>query len=271
MPWDWLYGPGYWWFSGGLRHGIPAGRAGVAWHRSPWWFWQQLQRSAGGRRRTRGRARRRRHVGSRDRHRHRPSSFHPDQDHSYQIQAEVVDQSRRTIVGTGGCWSRASRSRFTFGPTAATIAWATRSSSALPRARSTRIAGRRQGNAPPAEDSIRRWPSPSKPKSAVGSCPAGRHGSGGTADQGLRGRTISPVVRTDRQQGARIEGGQVITVAGEGFDGSEFASTIWKSSPTAASIKPATRSKLQINTNRTGAAVLLFLRPSNGIYLEPRS
>ena len=27
--------------------------------------------------------------------------LHPDQDHSYEIQAEVVDQSRRTIVGNG--------------------------------------------------------------------------------------------------------------------------------------------------------------------------
>src|SRR5205085_423215 len=27
--------------------------------------------------------------------------LHPDQDHSYQIQAEVVDQSRRTIVANG--------------------------------------------------------------------------------------------------------------------------------------------------------------------------
>ena len=28
-------------------------------------------------------------------------AIHPDQDHSYTITAEVVDQSRRTIVGTG--------------------------------------------------------------------------------------------------------------------------------------------------------------------------
>ena len=31
----------------------------------------------------------------------RAKAIHPDEDHSYTITAEVVDQSRRTIVGTG--------------------------------------------------------------------------------------------------------------------------------------------------------------------------
>ncbi len=96
--WDWLYGPGYWWFGcdynwyPGWRHwGCPR----------PMPFWWP--------------------------HRDQPpelvaeqevaigpdgtvkveidtamaKAIHPDQDHSYSITAEVVDQSRRTIVGTG--------------------------------------------------------------------------------------------------------------------------------------------------------------------------
>ena len=51
-------------------------------------------------RRPGGRDRTRRHGEGRDRH--RPAkAIHPDEDHSYTITAEVVDQSRRTIVGTG--------------------------------------------------------------------------------------------------------------------------------------------------------------------------
>ena len=34
--------------------------------------------------------------------------------------------------------------------------------------------------------------------------------------------------------------------------------------------KPGDTAKLQINTDRQGAAVVLFIRPANGIYLKPR-
>ena len=97
-PWDWLYGRGYWWFA-------PTYSWYPGWSRwgchgpLPPWFWRQpappevvAQREVP--------------VGpdgtvdieidtsvARD--------FHPDHDHKYRIEAEVVDQSRRTIVGTG--------------------------------------------------------------------------------------------------------------------------------------------------------------------------
>ena len=97
--WDWLYGRGYWWFA-----------ADYAWY--PGWARVGLQaahRPAGG-------------AGSSE-----PpevvleneveigadgtvtvaidtlpaKELHGDQDHQYAITAEVVDESRRTIVGTG--------------------------------------------------------------------------------------------------------------------------------------------------------------------------
>jgi len=53
--------------------------------------------------------------------------LHGNQDHKYSITAEVTDQSRRTIVGTGNVLSRASRSRSTPGSTRGTTAPTTRS------------------------------------------------------------------------------------------------------------------------------------------------
>jgi hypothetical protein len=98
MPWDWLYGPGYWWFSYDCDW-YPGWRRWGCGQPSPWWFWQAptppeivIEREVP--------------IG--------PDgtvkveidtslalASHPNQDHRYEIQAEVVDQSRRTIVGNG--------------------------------------------------------------------------------------------------------------------------------------------------------------------------
>ncbi len=80
--------------------GIPAGATGAACGRIAWW-WPARHDAAGGRRRAR-------------RCRSAPTArvtveidtalakaLHGDQDHQYPITAEVVDESRRTIVGTG--------------------------------------------------------------------------------------------------------------------------------------------------------------------------
>ena len=98
--WDWLYGRGYWWFAsdyywypGWSEWGC---RAPVAiW----WWGWRQPQQPELV-------AERETTIG--------PDGLlkieidtgpakeiHGDRDHQYQITAEVTDQSRRTIVGTG--------------------------------------------------------------------------------------------------------------------------------------------------------------------------
>ena len=96
--WDWLYGPGYWWFAADSR-GIPAGRAGACSGPSP----------GGG-----VSPQRPPEVVAEAEVPIRPDgtvtveidtalakAAHPDQDHRYEITAEVTDQSRRTIVGTG--------------------------------------------------------------------------------------------------------------------------------------------------------------------------
>ncbi len=70
--------------------------------------------------------------------------------------------------------------------------------------------------------------------------------------------------------GHEIEGGYLFTIIGEGFDGSEFRFNDLEIVPDKREYAPDDKVQLQINTNRTGSTVLLFLRPSNGVYLPPQ-
>ena len=99
-PWDWLYGPGYWWFAydyawypgwreWGCLRPAPSGGAGSRPQPPEIVAEREVPIGPDGTRR-RSRSTRR-----------SPRPSHPDQDHRYAIQAEVVDQSRRTIVGSG--------------------------------------------------------------------------------------------------------------------------------------------------------------------------
>ena len=67
-----------------------------------------------------------------------------------------------------------------------------------------------------------------------------------------------------------IEGGYLLTIIGEGFDGSEFRFNDLEIVPDKGEYAPDDKVQLQINTNRLGSTVLLFLRPSNGAYLPPQ-
>ena len=76
--------------------------------------------------------------------------------------------------------------------------------------------------------------------------------------------------RVTDKQGHTIEGGQVLTVIGEGFDGREFRFNDLELVTDRREYKAGETVRLQVNTNRVGAAVLLFLRPANSVYLPPK-
>src|SRR5262249_13298481 len=63
--------------------------------------------------------------------------------------------------------------------------------------------------------------------------------------------------------GHEIEGGYLFTIIGEGFDGSDFRFNNLEIVPDKRDYAPDEKVSLQINTNRVGSSVLLFLRPSN--------
>ena len=69
--------------------------------------------------------------------------------------------------------------------------------------------------------------------------------------------------------GHTIEGGYLFTVIGEGFDGSQFRFNHIELIPDKQTYAPGDTVKLQINTDRAGGTVLLFVRPANGVYLPP--
>src|SRR5581483_1097853 len=74
---------------------------------------------------------------------------------------------------------------------------------------------------------------------------------------------------TDSKQHT-IEGGYLFVVRGEGFDGKEFRFNDLELMTDKREYAPGEQVKLLVNTNRAGGTVLLFLRPTNGLYLPPK-
>jgi len=67
-----------------------------------------------------------------------------------------------------------------------------------------------------------------------------------------------------------IEGGYLFTVRGDGFDGSDFRYNDLELIPDQRDYQPGDQVNLMVNTNRDESTVLLFIRPSNGMYLPPK-
>ncbi|MCA9021658.1 MAG: alpha-2-macroglobulin, partial [Planctomycetaceae bacterium] len=218
-PWDWLYGSGYWWFSGDYTWYPGWSRWGCI-APGPWWI----------------------HRGS-------PppevvlsntveigpdgeveikidtalaKAIHGDQDHKYEITAEVVDESRRTIVGQGSVLvSRKPFKVFTWmnqgyykvGDTmnASFKAQTLDSKPVTGKGKVVlyRISYNEQGE--PKETAVQEWElNPSEDGTAsqkIAATQAGQY-------------RISYTV-TDRQ-GNQIEGGSLFSIRGAGFDGKEY-------------------------------------------------
>ena len=266
MPWDWLYGPGYWWFSEDYLW-YPGWTRWGCFRPAPPWFWRsptqpevveerEVPIGADG-------------TVEVEIDTAIAKQFHPDQDHSYQIQAEVVDQSRRTIVGNGRVlvarepfkvYVWAHRGHYRVGDTIQ-IGVAARTLDGKPVAGSgsMRLLKIRYEDGKPIESETGSW------DLSIGET--------GRAELQIKaseaGQYRLSYELTD-ESGHEIEGGQIITIAGEGFDGSEFQYNDLEIVPDRGEYRPGEKVKLRLNTNRTGAAVLLFLRPSNSTYLKPQ-
>ncbi len=266
MPWDWLYGPGYWWFSydypwypGWTRWGCFAP--------SPPWFWrsptppeviaeQEVPIGADG-------------TVEVEIDTSLAAELHPNQDHSYQIQAEVVDASRRTIVGSGRVlvsrqpfkvfvWPH--RGHYRVGDTME-IGAAARTLDGKPVTGNgtMRLLKIRYEDGTPVETETGSW-----------ELALGQTGQASLQIKASEAGQYRLVYQLTDEAGNEVEGAQVVTIAGEGFDGSEFRFNDLEIIPDRRDYKPGDKVALRINTNRTGAAVLLFLRPSNGVYLKPQ-
>lgn len=267
-PWDWLYGPGYWWFAptydwypGWSRWGCPGP--------VPPWIWRPQDPPEVV---AEGEA----PIGP-DGSIEVPidtalaKELHPDEDHSYHIEAQVVDESRRTVVGGGDVlvarkpfrafvWLGSGHYRV--GDTVE-VGVATRSASgeAVARPGTLRLLKLDypgDGTAP-NETEVRQWELATD--------------ADGRARQQFRASEPGQYrlsYQAPAGEGETVEAGHVFTITGAGFDGSGFTFNDLEVIPDKREYQPGDKVQLQVNTNRVNSTVLLFVRPENGVYTPPR-
>ena len=267
-PWDWFYGPGYWWFSYDYDWYPGWNRWGCV-RPSPWWLWRaptppeivaerEVEIGADG-------------TVEVEIDTALAKLLHGNQDHNYQIQAEVVDASRRTIVGNGKVL--VSRKPFKV------FAWVDRGHYRVGDTVLASFAARRldskpvQGNGKlkllklsyddpdsiePTETEVRQW---DLSTDAEGQAKMKINAS----EKGIY--RLSYTV-TDKAKHV-IEGGYVFTIMGEGFDGRDYQFNDLELIPDRRDYAPGEKVQLRVNTNQVGSTVLLFVRPTNGVYAAP--
>ncbi|MGA2064908.1 MAG: MG2 domain-containing protein [Thermoguttaceae bacterium] len=265
-PWDWLFGEGYWWYACDEAW-YPGWSRWGCWRPMPmWWPQPQLPPELV--------AERELEIGPDGTVKVEidtavAQALHGDEDHRYTITAEVVDASRRTIVGTGSVL--VARRPFKV------YTWVDRGYYRIGDTISAGMAARRLDGKPvegkgdlsllritykkgePVETPVQTW--------KLDTDQEGQARRQLTASQAGQYRLSYKL--TDAK-GHAIEGGYLLTVIGEGFDSAQFRFNHLELVPDKAEYAPGEKVKLQINTDRAGGTVLLFARPTNGVYQKPR-
>ncbi len=266
-PWDWFYGPGYWWFCYDYTWYPGWNDWGCGRPRWPWWpmphtppevvLENEMEIGEDG-------------IVKVQIDTGLAKAVHGDLDHRYEITAEVTDESRRTIVGQGKVlvarkpfkvYAWLDRGHFRVGDTVHARFTAqtldnkpVRGKGAL---RLLKVSYDADGN--PSEEQVQTWALPTDDQ--------------GKADVQIKasepGQFRLAYTVTDRE-GHNIEGGYVFCIRGAGFDGGEFRFSDIELVPDKKEYAPGEPVNLMVNTNRRNGTVLLFVRPANGVYLEPR-
>lgn len=267
--WDWLYGPGYWWFGEDYTW-FPGWRRWGCGRPAPSWFWQAPEPPEVV-------AEQEAEIGPDGTYEvtidtAAAKQFHPNVDHSYQIQAEVVDQSRRTIVANGRVlvarepfkvyvWTN--RGYYRTGDTME-LDMAARTIDGKPvKARGVlRLLKIAYEEGKPVENEVAKWDVPTDAE--------GRATFQVKASEPGQYRLAYTVTKKIGEESQSIEGGQVIVVRGEGFDGSDFRFNAVEVVADKRDYAPGDKVQLQVSSNRAGSTVLLFVRPANGVYLPPQ-
>ncbi len=269
-PWDWCYGPGYWWFCydtpwyPGWNNWVGCMRpVPTWWHggpRNPPELVAEQEVAIG------------------------PDGtveveidtaiakeLHGDLDHKYSITAEVRDESRRTIVGSGNVlvarkpfkvFSWLDRGHYRVGDViGANFKAQTLDNKPVQGAgKLTLLKITYDKNQQPIETPVQTWALDTNEE--------------GVAQQQLRARApgqyrISYQLTDSAEH--EIEGGYLFTVIGTGFDGADYKFNHLELIPEKQTYNPGETVRLQINTDRVGSTVLLFVRPTNGVYLPPKT
>jgi uncharacterized protein YfaS (alpha-2-macroglobulin family) len=267
-PWDWFYGQGYWWFA--CDYPWYPGWANWGCRRPIAWWWPQRSWTP-----PELVAEQEVPIGEDgtvqvEIDTQIAKEIHPDQDQQYSITAEVVDESRRTIVGQGNVlvarkpfkvYVWVNRGHYRVGD----VVQADIQAQTLDRQPVQGTGALKllkisyDENRQPVEKLVRSWDLNTDAQ--------------GRATQQLKaseaGQYRLSYTLTDKA-GHKIEGGYLFTVTGEGFDGKEFRFNELELILDKKEYAPGDKVQLMVNTDRADTAVLLFVRPSNGVYLKPK-
>ncbi|MFP6587875.1 MAG: MG2 domain-containing protein, partial [Pirellulaceae bacterium] len=266
--WDWCFSPGYWWFCYDYPW-YPGWHNWVGCMRpAPWWY---------GSRHTPPELVMQREVelnadGTVDVEIDTAiaKEIHGDMDHRYEIVAEVRDQSRRTIVGTGSVlatrkpfkvFTWVDRGYYHTGDSINANFHAQtldkRAVQGKGKLELLKLTYDRKGE--PIESVVQKWKldtdDEGRARIQIKAANKGQYRLSYTVDDG---------------EGHEIEGGYIFTVIGDGYDGSQFRYSDIELVPDKREYAPGDTVKLQINTELRGSTVLLFVRPTNGVYLPPK-
>ena len=266
-PWDWMYGRGYWWFASDYLW-YPGFASWGCFEPLPWWVGQSstppevvMENEVD--------------IG--------PDGIvkividttlareiHGDTDHKYSITAEVTDESRRTIVGTGDVlvarqpfrvYAWVDRGHYQVGDTieASFAAYTLDQKPVAGKGKLTLYSISYDKDRKPIETEVQSWDlDPNQEGRASQQIAASRAGQ----------YRLSYKV-TDAKNHV-IEGGYVFVIRGQGFDGRAFRFNDLELITDKREYAPGDTIKLLINTNRDNGTVALFVRPANGLYLPPK-
>ena len=265
--WDWLYGNGYGWFTPDYDWYPGWRRWGCLCPLPPWWGGRQappelvMENEAA--------------IGPDGTLTVRIDSsvaqqFHGDTDHRYRITAEVLDRSRRTIVGTGQVLAARKafqvvtwldRGHYRTGETIRASIQARTPDGRPVKAKGTatifHVTYNEQGE--PREKKERSW--------KITTDAEGLASLTMKATDAGQYRLVCQLEDADEHQ---VEGGSVFVVRGPEFDGKDFRFNDLELIADRREYRPGQTARLMLNTNRRDSTVLLFLRPENGVYHRPQ-
>jgi len=265
--WDWFYGPGYWWFA--YDYNWYPGWKDWGCERPIGWWWPV--------------------------HRDPPEvvleneveigpdgtvdieidtalakEIHGDEDHRYEITAEVVDESRRTIVGKGEVlvarkpfkvftWVNRGYYRVGDDITANFSAHTLDEKPVQGTGKLTLYRVEYDDNQQPVETVEATW-----------DLDTDAQGQAQHQFAASRAGQFRLSYKLTDAAGHTIEGAYVFIVRGQGFDGRQFRFNDIELITDKKEYKPGETVRMALNTNRSDATVLVFLRPANGVYLPPQ-
>jgi uncharacterized protein YfaS (alpha-2-macroglobulin family) len=264
--WDWLYGRGYWWFGYDYRWFPGFHRWGCL---APLPWWQHT-----GPEQPEVVAERETEIGPDGKLKIEidtalAKEIHGDQDHRYEITAEVVDASRRTIVGSGEVlvarepfkvFAWVDRGHYREGDTVlANFSAHTLSDKPIKGSGKLQLLKLSYPDGEPKETLVEEWPLDTDAE--------------GNARQQITAGAVGQYrlsYKLKDAKGNEQEGGYVFAVMGDQPAGGDFRFNAIELVADQREYAPGEKVRLQVNTDRIGSTVLLFVRPSNGIYTAPQ-